>query len=775
MYYSFFYRITRKTFLYFGGILLLLLSFVQGFSQTEKDSALRGSIADSNRLLISKAKIKIISEFGNVTDCLTDNQGGFSCNINFDGKFTLEIQAEGFSILRQSFTKLQDFPQDSIFTLMPLALREEIIVTATRTETRLGETPASIVTLSKAEINTTAAPTIDDALRQVAGFSLFRRSGSRNTNPTAQGVSLRGVGASGASRSLVLLDRVALNDSFGGWIIWSRVPPIAVERIEVLRGGAASLYGSDSLSGTINIIPRKVREKYAFSAEVFGGTQNTFSASTFSGFKIKDWSADFVASNFQTKGYILIDKNVRGAVDSFAGSRNSNFSARIEKTFGENLNLFFKPSYFGEARTNGTPLQINRTHLREFVFGGELNSSNPKSKIQNPKLTWLFYGGTQVFDQTFSSISADRNSESLIRRQRVPTQNFGFSSQFSGVVGKNQTLVTGFEAREVRGASDEVGFLNNRATFVSSSGGRERTFSAFLQDFARIGSRLILAGSARFDAWQNIRASSSTRTLSNNQTTTVIFPSRRESAFSPQISALFQATKDLSFYALASKSFRAPTLNELYRGFRVGNVVTNANENLRAEKAANFETGANFSLAKIYLRGNLFRTNISQPIANVTLSSAPNLITRQRQNVGKTRTQGLEIEAETRFRNFNFSVGYLLTDSRVLDFPANRSLEGLFIPQVALHQFTFQTNYSKKAWTLSFQGRASSKQFDDDLNLFRLEPYFQLDAFAAKKFKEKAQIFAAIENIFSSLYSIGKTPVRTVSSPINLRVGIRFK
>ena len=774
MFYSFFHKIARKISLYFVGMLLLLISFSQIFSQTERDLILRGNIADSNRLPIAKAEVKIISEFGKESACLTDNQGGFSCNINSDRNFTLLIQAEGFSILRQTFAKLQDFPQDRIFTLTLASLREEVIVTANRIETRLGETSASIVTLAKSEINATAAPTIDDALRQVAGFSLFRRVGSRNANPTAQGVSLRGVGASGASRSLVLFDGVAFNDSFGGWINWSRVPPIAVERIEVLRGGASSLYGNNSLSGTINIIPRTVREKFAFSAEVFGGTQNTFSASSVFGFKIKDWSADFVASNFQTKGYILIDKDVRGAVDSFAGSRNSNFSARFGKSFGENTNLFFKPSYFGEARTNGTPFQINRTHLREFVFGGNFDLKNPKSQIPNPKLTWLFYGGTQVYDQTFSSISADRNSESLIRIQRVPAQNFGFSSQVSGVVGKNQTFVAGFEAREVRGASDETGFFNNRATSVSSSGGRERTFSAFLQDFARIGSRFVLTISARFDAWQNLRASSSTTTLSTNQTTTTIFPNRRETAFSPQISLLFQATKAISFYALASKSFRAPTLNELYRGFRVGNVVTNANENLRAERAVNFETGASFSLDKTYFRGNFFWTRISQPIANVTLSSAPNLITRQRQNIGKTRARGLEIEAETRLRDFNFSVGYLLTDSRVLDFPANRNLEGLLIPQVARHQFTFQTRYAKRDWSFALQGRASSAQFDDDLNLFRLEPYFQLDALAAKRFKENMQIFMAVENVFDSRYSIGKTPVRTVSSPLNLRVGIRW-
>ncbi|MDQ3088452.1 MAG: TonB-dependent receptor, partial [Acidobacteriota bacterium] len=85
------------------------------------------------------------------------------------------------------------------------------------------------------------------------------------------------------------------------------------------------------------------------------------------------------------------------------------------------------------------------------------------------------------------------------------------------------------------------------------------------------------------------------------------------------------------------------------------------------------------------------------------------------------------------------------------------------------------TRYAKRDWSFALQGRASSAQFDDDLNLFRLEPYFQLDALAAKKFNANMQIFVAVENVFNSRYSIGKTPVRTVSSPINLRVGFRWK
>jgi outer membrane receptor protein involved in Fe transport len=652
-------------------------------------------------------------------------------------------------------------------------VHEEVVVTANRTETRLEETPASIVSLSKEEIQTNASPVVDDVLRQTVGFSLFRRSNSRNANPTTQGASFRGIGSSGASRSLVLLEGVPLNDPFGGWILWNRVPTIAIERVEVLRGGASSLYGSSALSGAINIIPRKSADKFTFSAEVFGGLQKTLSAATFFGFKQKDWTFDFIASNFQTKGYIAIDEAQRGLVDQFSGSKNSNLSGRIEHDFQMIGKVFIKPSYFGEVRSNGTGLQTNRTHLKQLVLGGEINFSNPKSQIPNPKLNWFFYGGTQVYDQMFSTVANDRNSESLNRIQRVPSQNLGFSSQFSATV-KNQTFLIGFETKEVRGASNEIAFANNRATSLIGSGGREKTYSVYFQDFAKIG-KIVLVGNLRFDDWRNLRALSATKTLSTNLTAATIFPDRNEQSLSPQVSILYQLPQNFSLFASASRSFRAPSLNELYRAFRVGNVLTLANENLKAEKADNFESGVSYSKQNIYMRGNFFWTEVSNPVSNVTLSQTPSLITRQRQNIGRTRSWGMEIESESRWKDFAFSIGYLLADSRVAEFPANQVLENLRVPQVSRHQLTFQTRYARNTWSFALQGRAAGKQFDDDLNTFELEPYFQLDAFASKNFKENLQLFIGIENIFNARYSVGKTPIRTVNSPFNLRVGFRWK
>src|SRR5438445_10366770 len=141
---------------------------------------------------------------------------------------------------------LVDDPQAS-----PPAASETIVVTATQTKTRLSDTPASVVVITREVMQMTAASTTDDALRQVPGFTLFRRSGSRSANPTSQGVSLRGVGASGASRAIVLDDGVPLNDPFGGWVYWGRIPRASLDRVEILRGGASDLYGSGGMSGVL--------------------------------------------------------------------------------------------------------------------------------------------------------------------------------------------------------------------------------------------------------------------------------------------------------------------------------------------------------------------------------------------------------------------------------------------------------------------------------------------------------------------------------------------
>jgi outer membrane receptor protein involved in Fe transport len=306
------------------------------------------------------------------------------------------------------------------------------------------------------------------------------------------------------------------------------------------------------------------------------------------------------------------------------------------------------------------------------------------------------------------------------------------------------------------------------------------TVGVFAEDIFRLTPRLLVTGGVRVDRWSNYRALSASRSLRQNAPATVnLFPDKNETAFSPQLSALYRVNERVSLAASAYRAFRQPTLNELYRSFRVGDVLTLANEGLSAERLKGGEAGMSVTPLnrRFNIRGTFFWMEINRPIANLTLSVAPTLITRRRQNLGRTRSRGVEIESEARLgERWTVSGGYLFADATVLSFPANIALEGLLIPQVARHQLTFQMRYTNPARVnLGLQARASGAQFDDDQNRFRLDRYFTLDAFASRRIARGLELFIAAENLLNQRYEIGRTPVTTLGPPLFVRVGFRLR
>lgn len=747
--------------------------------RTPNDVRVAGVVRDMSGARVADAEVQLVFTLLELVEGIvkTNADGEFNFGMvpnTFQDK-SLRVNARGFAPYRQGLA-LRDTTALEI-VLAPASVNEEVVVSAARAATRLSETPASVVVINREQLTTTAAVTIDDALRQVPGFQLFRRTSSRTANPTTQGVSLRGTGASGASRALVLADGVPLTDPFGGWIYWGRVPREAVARVEVLRGAASDLYGSGALGGVVSIEKRTTNTPFDFSLETSYGTQDTPDASVWIGGRGGQWGASVAAEGFRTDGYIAVAEGERGAIDTAVASRRTSGEITIERFFDANrvgLNrLFVRAATYGEDRANGTPLQTNTTGLRSFSFGAD----GAANFIDNYSLR--LYGGTQTYDQSFTAIAGDRSSETLTRLQRVPAQTTGASAQASRTFAERHTVVVGFDGREVRGASDEIIFANNRATSLVGAGGRERTFGVFASGISRVGDRLILSGAIRFDRWRNFRALNVTRSVATSIATTTNFPERTETAFSPRGSALLRVTGNVSLSASVARAFRQPTLNELYRAFRVGNVLTLANADLSAERATNGEAGAifNFLDNRFTARATVFLTEITRPIANVTLGATPALITRQRQNLGRTRSRGFEAEAEARLtENLVISGGYLFVNARVEEFPASRDLEGLRLPQVSPHQGTFQIRYANpRLFTFGLQARALGAQFDDDQNLFRLRPFFTLDALASRRIRRGVEIFAAAENLTNSRYDIGRTPVLTVAPPVFVRFGIRLR
>lgn len=745
--------------LFLGSIFFLLLG--TGVSA----QTITGVVVDNTSAPIADAKVSLVNPTSETT---TDNEGRFTLTAAITDRTRLTVHANGFASFERSLSN--DGVFDFTIILQPAAVSEDVTVSITRDEARLSETPASVVVLSRDALDSTAAQTIDDSLRQVAGFTLFRAGSSKTTNPTTQGANLRGVSGSGASRTAVLFDGLSLNDAFGGWTYWSRVPHVAIEKAELLRGGASSIYGSGGLSGAVELTPLRAEDDgFIVRAETSAGTQDTFDGGVFAGYARRKWSVDIAAEGFTTGGYIPVAEDERGSIDTPATSEHGDVVAGLQRKFSFGR-AFARGNIFSEDRDNGTSLTENATYFRQLAAGGDLDSKSLGRFELRASLE------TQVYDQTFSSIALDRNSETLTRLQRVPSQAFGGEAFWSRAFGEH-AIAASIEYRDVRGFSDELGFApSGAATSASGAGGHQQTVAVFAQDFWRVNDRVNISFGGRFDNWRNTDAHSATRVFATNALTSSFFPDRDESAFSPRVGVVYDATPGVSFYGSFSSSFRAPTLNELYRGFRVGNVVTQANENLQAERANTFEGGVRYSKRRFSLRWNAFVTMVDDPVVSITLASTPALITRRRQNVGETRSSGVEIDSEfSPVDQLTLSASYLFVDARVSDLPGNESLEGNRLPQVPQQQFNFQFRYRPdQRWTIGVQTRASSDRFEDDANTFLLGGYFTADAMASFRATKQFEIFAAAENVFNSRYDIGLTPNRTVAAPAFVRVGLRL-
>src|SRR5574337_1968956 len=339
---------------------------------------------------------------------------------------------------------------------------EPVVVSASRVEQRLRDVPANVTVITREDIERSPARTVDDLLRQVPGFSLFRRSSSLVTHPTAQGVSLRGIGPSGVSRTLVMLDGVPLNDPLGGWVYWSKVPLESIERIEVTRGGGSGVYGNYALGGVINIITRRPEARVA-QAKVDIGNRDTVDADLLVSHVTGPWGVSLEGRYFDTDGYKIVREDQRGKIDVNASTRDKTFNGRVEYTPSLASSLFLAGSFFREDRGNGTPLQKNDTETCFVATGGRLKTSDGSDW----QLT--IFSHLQTFSSTFSSAAPDRNSETPSLNQfDVPSTDAGANLQWSKRIFQSHLVTAGTDLRWIEGETNE-----------------EFTFSAALKDFTR--------------------------------------------------------------------------------------------------------------------------------------------------------------------------------------------------------------------------------------------------------------------------------------------------
>jgi outer membrane receptor protein involved in Fe transport len=691
---------------------------------------LTGSVVDLTGTPIVGAEVSVAGVIA-----VTDQRGRFTVAVS-QADVLVTVRAPGFS----DHVRRVRVDRPVRMTLHPAGVAESVTVTAGRFADRLADTASAVTVVTSAAMLTGAQTTIDDALRSVPGFSLFRRSSSRVANPTTQGVSLRGLAASGASRALVLAEGIPLNDPYGGWVYWDRVPQTAIDRIEVVRGsGTESLYGLNAIGGALRLITRHP-QAMAGRLSIEGGQHGMVRGSGYGGARRGAWDGFVSAERYGLDGFPIVARDERGPVDINAGLRYAN--ALLGGGWsGPTWALGIRANWLDEDRENGTPLQANDTNLWSLAVTGRGGGFGGL-------FTFAAYGGETDYDQSFSAVSSNRTTERLTFRQRIASDNAAGSVQwFREWAGR--TLLLGGEALRVSGGGSPV------------DSGLQRDAAGYAQLGLAANSRLRFVGGVRVGAW------TTERKLATGF-------SQRAWYVVPRISLTWARTPSMSFTASWSRPARTPTLNELYRDFQVGNVLTASNARLAPEDAQAAEAGilAQRGAASARIQG--FWTRVDGAVTNVTLGTSSGQIMRQRRNAGTIRARGVEAEAEWRPITWaSFLASTIFTDSRFIR-SAEQGLEGKRVSQVPPWQGSLSARVSRGSIVVGADWRSTGAQFDDDQNRFELRAATVLDVYLGANLRRGFRPFFAAENLFGAEVDVGRTPVRTIGTPRSVRLGLRL-
>ena len=695
-------------------------------------------------------------------------QASFAC----DAPCAVRVEAIGFAA--------RDVQADtvSVVQLVPAGNAEQVTVTAYRAPMGELESPVTTRVLTQAALRSTAAITMDGQIRQLPGVELFRRLSSLVANPSSQGISLRALGSTSASRTLLTLDDVPLNDPVGAWIHWLEQPQLAIANIELLRGGASDLYGSSAIGGVMNVhLAEPVANAFALRSSYGGlGTcANDAEAQTTHGNGRDTWGVLAAGGATGTDGFIQEAPWQRGPVDTASNVHAQNGLLLAEHRRGE-WRVFVRGSGFNEARANGTPYQTNGTRLWRYATGGDWQSADGATA------SLRLYGSAQHYRQTFSSISNlpdFGDAECTYRCGEIPTKSaliadneLGGAAHWSQPLGAGWILLAGADTHDVRVWDDEQSFGSTPApasSIQTSTSVHQRDSGAYAESLYTHRAWTVTAG-ARMDWFQNYDVR---QVVEKNGVWMpgAALPQLAQHVFDPRLGVSRKLGEHWALSASGFRAFRAPSPSELYRATQVGNQLTLANGALKSERATGWETGVASQRAWGTVRASYFSTEINRPISAVTINPDSSPILLQRENLGQITSRGVSLDFEIAPRRWlAMDGGYQYAHATVTR--GSQDL-GKWIPDVARNMATLNLRAEKTRWgLLSLQSRLSGRQFDDDANTYLLHGYFRLDAYAAHALGRHVEAFAAGENLLDRTIEVAKTPTTTLGMRRTVRAGL---
>jgi outer membrane receptor protein involved in Fe transport len=661
----------------------------------------------------------------------------------------------------------------------PAQPNPDIVVTGRGLDRAAGEEALDVVVVDRDRLTGSASGRLEEILRDVPGVQLFRRSDARSANPTSQGATLRALGGNASSRVLLILDGVPQTDPFGGWISWPTFDPERLGEARVIRGGGSGAAGPGALAGTIELssaLPGDVRGAHA---RVAYGSRDSLDARAGLGLMLGGGFLSASAAFAQGDGFAPIVREDRGSVDGPAPYRQASVAVRGVAPISAGTEVQASLLAFSDERERGTAFSAIRTR-----------GADASLRVVGRRWSALAYVQTRDFYNSFAAVGASRAIVNPTSEQySVPSTGLGARFEVRPRLGRRASLRLGGDWRLTEGESRErFAFVAGTGTRGRVAGGRSATAGAFAEA-SRTTGPLTVTGGVRLDRWTIARGRLEERVFATGALLThTSFPDRAGWEPTGRAAFAWRGRENVTVRGAAYIGWRLPTLNELYRPFRVGADATAANAGLAPERLRGVELGADWRpVAGAKLGATLFDNRLTGAIANVTLGRGPGTFPgvgfvaaggeyRRRQNLDAIAARGLEVDAAYRHGAWRMWAGASLVDAEVEARGAAATLDGLRPAQTPRLSASAGLGWTDGGRRAALSARYTGAQFEDDLNRQRLPAALGLDASASLPLARAIALEARAENLTGAriLAGIASDGTRERATPRTVWLGLRL-
>lgn len=470
-------------------------------------------------------------------------------------------------------------------------------------------------------LNRTGFSSWENLWRRHPSFDSFRRADSRTAHPTTQGMRLRPLATNASSRSLVLLDQLPLNDPFGGWVYTQHLFQRGWQEVAMASGGRAAVWGSPGYGGVILLQrgPIANQRDYLLAGlgsqgrtEVEGGKTVALGARVHLQIQGR-WADD--------PGFYVVDSANRGAIDVKAGVESISGSLRLGGM--TNGGLEWETGWRGweEKRVNGTAISINDSEAHDVYL-------HLRKKLGMGTLQLSAFRQWRGFRNVFTSAADDRNSEMpALNQYAVPSFATGGSLVWKAELDSPYWLQSGIDFREIKGTVRErYLYVNGAFNRQREAGGRQLLGGAFIQGGHQWQeNRVELSGMLRLDRYalrEGFRREMNT--ANDALLRDDAYANRNETAVSGFAELKWRPDARNEFQFSVHHGHRMPTLNELYRPYRVRNDIVEANPELGPERAWGIDAGSLLHLnSALRLQARAWYQWLDEMVTNVVLVQGP--------------------------------------------------------------------------------------------------------------------------------------------------------